>query len=103
MPTHTFPRNPTRAVPGPFLMHVPVVTSRHFCPEDIDLIFDRASALFSMDDGSAVIIKLEDWGDEEMLTPDGRAVIKHFNDLGYCYLRIDGEVGDEVTGLPLFE
>jgi hypothetical protein len=84
-------------------MQVPVITTSHFSQADCDLLYDRESCFMCDNDGSSVILLIEEPDNNpEELSAAGAVVLTHFRDLGYVYLRIDCS-GEVVEGLPVYD
>lgn len=103
MKPKTFPprRLPKISEDTPFIMDVPVISSEHFSQSDIEELYNRKLAMATSDDGDSTLILIEEYLDYD-LSPESTAVLKHFRELGYFYLRISGECGDLVAGFPTF-
>lgn len=83
-------------------MHVPVVSTGHVPFADHQQILQRGDFYFQ-DPHSWVCIMIEDgpteWDD---YSPEFQAVVAFFHNLGYRYLRLDGECGDVIPELPTY-
>lgn len=103
MKPKTFPprRALIRSQDEPFIMEVPVISSGHFSPADLETLYDKEQAMAVSDDGDFTLIYIEEYEDYN-LSPEGAALLKHLAELGYFYLRISAEVGDTVAGFPTF-
>ena len=99
----TFPPARPARDRGIWLMQVPVISTEHLASRDIEYLYDRDTSLMQTNDGDSCLLCIDDEDDytagEDGITPAGQAVLTHFRELGYSYLRLDPN-GMLVAGLP---
>jgi len=99
--------------PGPWIMHVPVVSTRHMPPSEAEALLrlrplecrspDDPPLLAHLLDGVGHLFLIEDLDADEMTTfPYLRGVLLAIKARGYAYARLDAD-GETFSDLPLFE
>jgi hypothetical protein len=96
-----YPKPPTK-YGDLWMMVVPVISSSHLVNKDVDTIFDHERCLLFSDDGTTAIIRIEEAGDWQDMSPETQAIINYFRERGYVYLRFD-PTGDVLEGFPTFD
>lgn len=85
--------------PTTFHMTAAVVSSSHFNERDHDILWGQA--IFYDVPSTECIVKIEDLAIK--VSPDAQKVLDAFVECGFIYLRISGEIGNVIEGLPTYE
>lgn len=107
---HDFPRHPPERAGQPWVMRVPVISTRHITAADNEHLRatgERGLALFPHSlEGSGHLLHLgeasEPWEPDEHLSPALNNLAAALLAKGWCYLRLSPD-GAEFSDLPTFQ